>query len=55
MALFLLLRQVLPISLDGLGLVPPLLADNLGHLGIGKTWILGRNRRLVMLTVQNKC
>lgn len=48
----LLFGQAFPVLFDVLGLGPPLLADDLGDLRVGKPWVLGDDLPLVVLSVK---
>jgi len=50
----LLFRESLPAALDFLGLVSPLLADDLGDLGVGEPRVLRDDPRLVVLAIKDE-
>jgi hypothetical protein len=52
--LLLLLGKLLPLVLALLGLVAPLLADNLGDLWVGEPWVCLHHLGLVVLAVEDE-
>lgn len=51
MSYFLFFCELLPAILDVFGLYPPLLANDLGYLWIGESWVLRDDLGLVVLSV----
>jgi hypothetical protein len=54
MVLLLLLGEQLPLVLALLGLLAPLLADDLGDFWVGKPWVLLHHLGLVVLAVEDE-